>query len=81
MCTCSRRCAFTAEVLIRTATITLSAFLKWGSIAPTGGTAKHMIGQGDVLVNGAVERRRGRQLRSGDRVRIGAEEFVVRYEP
>ncbi|MGH2348784.1 MAG: RNA-binding S4 domain-containing protein [bacterium] len=61
--------------------ITLSAFLKWAGIAPTGGTAKRMIEDGAVLVNGVVERRRGRQLRDGDRVYIGSDEFVVRYEP
>jgi ribosome-associated protein YbcJ (S4-like RNA binding protein) len=59
----------------------LSAFLKWAGIAPTGGTAKRIIEDGGVLVNAAVERRRGRQLRDGDRVRIGAAEFVVRYQP
>jgi ribosome-associated protein len=59
----------------------LSAFLKWAGTVPTGGAAKRTIEQGDVRVNDAVETRRGRQLRSGDRVRIGAEEFVVRYEP
>jgi ribosome-associated protein YbcJ (S4-like RNA binding protein) len=40
-----------------------------------------MIEQGTVLVNGAVERRRGRQLRDGDRVGVGGEEFVIRCEP
>ncbi|HEV8354022.1 MAG TPA: RNA-binding S4 domain-containing protein [bacterium] len=66
---------------IQTESITLGAFLKWAGAAATGGVAKQLIEQDGVIVNGVVERRRGRQLRDGDRVRIGAAEFVVRYQP
>lgn len=58
-------------------TIKLDQFLKLIGIAPTGGQAKLMIQNGDVLVNDAVETRRGRKLRAGDRVTIGGQTFDV----
>lgn len=57
----------------------LGAFLKWAGVATTGGFAKQRIEEGTVQVNGAAERRRGRRLRDGDRVRVGGDTFVVRY--
>lgn len=53
---------------IRTAYITLDAFLKWAGVADTGGHAKALIASGDITVNGEVELRRGRKLRPGDRI-------------
>ncbi|MBW4679032.1 MAG: RNA-binding S4 domain-containing protein [Microcoleus vaginatus WJT46-NPBG5] len=57
--------------------IRLNQFLKWQGIADTGGQAKLMIQGGEVLVNGIIETRRGRQLVSGDRVTVGGETFEV----
>jgi ribosome-associated protein len=42
--------------------------LKWARVVDTGGRAKVLIMSGGIRVNGRVERRRGRQLRPGDRV-------------
>ncbi len=58
-------------------TIKLDSFLKLVGIAPTGGQAKLMIQNGDVLVNGTIETRRGRKLVSGDRVTVGGQTFDV----
>lgn len=58
-------------------TIKLDQFLKFVGVAPTGGMAKLMIQNGDILVNGVVETRRGRKLVSGDRVTVGSETFDV----
>jgi ribosome-associated protein len=58
-------------------TITLSQFLKFIGIADTGGQAKMMIQSGEVLVNGVVDTRRGRQLVTGDRVTVGSQTFEV----
>ena len=44
----------------------LDQFLKWKGIVSTGGEAKYLINTRQVLVNGEVEIRRGRKLRSGD---------------
>ncbi len=58
-------------------TITLSQFLKFIGVADTGGQAKMMIQSGEVLVNGKVDTRRGRQLVTGDRVTVGSQTFEV----
>ncbi len=58
-------------------TITLSQFLKFIGVADTGGQAKMMIQSGEVLVNGTVDTRRGRQLVTGDRVTVGSQTFEV----
>jgi len=50
--------------------ITLGQLLKALDIVPTGGQAKIVILNGEVKVNGTVERRRGRKLRPGDVVEI-----------
>lgn len=57
--------------------IKLDQFLKLVGIASTGGQAKLMIQDGEVLVNSMVETRRGRQLVSGDRVTVGQRTFTV----
>lgn len=61
-------------------TIKLDQFLKWVGIAPTGGQAKLMIQDGEVLVNGIVETRRGKKLVTGDRVTVGSETFIVKLD-
>jgi ribosome-associated protein len=58
-------------------TIRLDQFLKLMQVVPTGGQAKLKIQAGEVSVNGAVERRRGRKLRPGDVVRVDGREFRV----
>ncbi|MEZ4634583.1 MAG: RNA-binding S4 domain-containing protein [Caldilineaceae bacterium] len=51
-------------------TIKLDQFLKREGFAFSGGDAKQMIQAGNVLVNGEVETRRGRQLKRGDSVTV-----------
>ena len=48
--------------------------------AVAGGEAKARIQMGEVLVNGSVEKRRGRQLVPGDRVVLAGEESVLEDE-
>ena len=52
-------------------TIRLDQFVKFVGLAGSGGQAKHMIQNGEVQVNGAVETRRSRKLRDGDVVVVG----------
>ena len=54
-------------------TIRLGQALKLSGIAGSGGEAARLIGAGAVTVNGAIETRRGRQLRRGDLVAVGQE--------
>jgi len=46
--------------------IRLGQFLKFAGLLDSGGDVKAAIVGGSVLVNGEVERRRGRQLQLGD---------------
>ena len=50
--------------------IKLDQFLKFQGVVQTGGEAKIRIKTEEVMVNGEIETRRGRKLRSGDRVTI-----------
>ena len=52
------------EIIIKTETIKLEQFLKWANIVQTGGE------DGEVLVNGEIDTRRGKQLKQGDLVEV-----------
>lgn len=65
------------EVQIRDESIRLGQFLKLASLIENGADAKAVIGDGLVQVNGDVEVRRGRQLRSGDVVAFEGHEVRV----
>ena len=58
--------------------ITLDALLKAAGLASSGGEAKMLIQQGNVLVNGEVDLRRGRKVRAGDLVAVGERRVAVR---
>jgi ribosome-associated protein len=58
-------------------TITLNDALKLSGLAETGGQAKLLIQSGQVKVNGVVETRRKKQLREGDTIQVGDEEFTL----
>jgi ribosome-associated protein len=58
-------------VAITGASIRLGQLLKLAGVVDHGGEAKALLAQRPVLVNGAPETRRGRQLRAGDTVAIG----------
>ena len=56
------------KVKIETDFIKLDQFLKWAGVVGQGSDAKEIINLGLVKVNGQPETRRGKKLRSGDRV-------------
>lgn len=58
------------SIVIRGDMIRLGQFLKYASIAESGAQAGAMIADGDVLVDGEVETRRGRQLGHGALVEV-----------
>lgn len=60
--------------------IKLDQFLKWQGIVQTGGEAKIRIKEGEVVVNGEIETRRGKKLRNGDRVSIGGTSYDVQLD-
>ena len=56
----------TEDVTIGGDVIRLGQFVKFAGLLDTGGNVKEAIIDGYVLVNGEVDRRRGRQLQLGD---------------
>jgi len=58
--------------------LTLAQAVKAAGLATTGGQAKHIIRDGKVFVNGAVEVRPGRKLAAGDKFNlVGESEWTV----
>jgi len=57
--------------------IRLGQLLKLAGLADSGGEARALVADGAVTVNGAVETRRGRQLRPGDVIAAAGEEIRV----
>lgn len=64
-------------VTIRTPTIELQKFLKFAGASESGGQAKQLIVSGQVTVNGAPEKRRSLQLKSGDIISLGGQSYRV----
>jgi ribosome-associated protein len=58
------------NLAINTDHITLVQAVKMAGLAESGGQAKHMIREGEVLVNGVVDTQPGRKLTSGDKFRV-----------
>jgi len=57
--------------------IKLQDLLKLGGAAETGGTAKLVVQNGEVLVNGEICTMRGKKLRHGDRAVYKNLELIV----
>jgi ribosome-associated protein len=67
------------NVVLETEAIKLAQFLKYVNAVSSGGEARYLLGNGLVKVNGMIERRRGRKLKSDDIVEIeGKTGFRVR---
>jgi ribosome-associated protein len=64
------------DVAVRDGAIRLAQLLKLSGIAQSGGEAKAILERG-VLVNGAAETRRGRQLATGDLVEVEGQTLRV----
>jgi len=65
------------DVVIRDESIRLGQFLKLADLIDNGAEAKPLLMQGEVIVNDAVETRRGRQLAKGDVVTVAGESVRV----
>lgn len=59
-----------APVVEISGVIRLGQFLKLANLAEDGALARELVQGGDVLVNGEVQTRRGRQLADGDLVEV-----------
>ncbi|MDR7854961.1 S4 domain-containing protein YaaA [Tissierella sp.] len=66
------------EVLIETEYIKLDQFLKHAGIVQTGGQAKMLISEGNIIVNKEVVTQRGKKIRKNDIVEIkDYDSFIV----
>lgn len=63
-------------LVLRGEHITLEALLKATGLADAS-TARALIGEGVVSVNGSAETRRGRKLRAGDEAELGGNRVRV----
>jgi ribosome-associated protein len=61
------------DVAIRGDMIRLGQLLKLAGVVDTGGELKALLAETDVLVNGELEDRRGRQLHHGDKVTVAGD--------
>lgn len=66
------------EIKINTEFIKLDALLKFASLVSSGGEAKMLIQNGQVLVNGEVCTMRGKKIRPEDTVSIIGEDNEVK---
>lgn len=66
------------EISIDTDFIKLDQFLKFVGVVQTGGQAKALISEGNIIVNNEVILQRGKKIRKNDIVEIkGYDSFVV----
>ena len=67
------------EIKITTEFIKLDALLKFASLVGSGGEAKMLIQDEQVLVNGEVCTMRGKKIRPGDVVVFDGVDLTVAY--
>lgn len=68
------------EITIDTDYITLGKFLKYVNAVDSGAIAKIVILEGQVIVNGEVEVRRGKKLYKDDQISFDGIDYVIKYE-
>ncbi len=68
------------EVEILKEPIELCKILKFESMVTSGGEAKSVIAEGQVLVNGKVETRKRKKIVSGDIVEFGKEKICIQLK-
>jgi len=60
--------------------IELCKILKFESMVSSGGEAKSVIAEGQVLVNGKIETRKRKKIVSGDIVEFGKEKISIQLK-
>ena len=66
------------EVELSREPVELYKILKFEGLVASGGEAKSVINAGQVRVNGSVELRKRKKIRSGDVIEFAGEQFRVR---
>lgn len=67
----------TTKVQLSTLPIRLGQFLKVQNVVQDGIEAKMRIQDGEVLVNGEIEMRRGKQLQTGDTITFDGQSWLI----
>ena len=67
------------EIIITTEFIKLQDLLKFENLVESGGMAKEIIQNGEVMVNGEVCTMRGKKIRPGDDVLFEGVHYTVAY--
>ncbi|CAM2773921.1 RNA-binding S4 domain-containing protein [Rariglobus hedericola] len=65
-------------VIVKAEPIELCQLLKFAGLSESGGAAKAVISEGEVLLNGAVETQKRKKVMGGDRVTFGGETILVK---
>jgi len=60
--------------------VELCKILKFESMVSSGGEAKFVIAEGQVLVNGKIETRKRKKIVSGDIVEFGKEKIRIQLK-
>ncbi len=68
------------EIEVSKEPVELSKSLSFEGLAASGGEAKALIADGQVLVNGQVETRKRKQIVSGDILEFAGEKHLVRLK-
>ncbi len=68
------------EVQISKEPVELYKILKFEGVVASGGEAKSVIDDGQVLVNGVVETRKRKKIVSGDTIEFMDEKFKILLE-
>ena len=68
------------EIIISNEPIELYKILKLENMVDSGGEAKHVISEGQVIVNGKVETRKRKKIFSGDVVEFGGNKVRVQVK-
>ncbi|MCD7891000.1 MAG: RNA-binding S4 domain-containing protein [Ruminococcus sp.] len=66
-----------SKISITTEFIKLDALLKYSGLVGTGGEAKMLIQNGEVMVNGEICTMREKKIRSGYTISVGGNEITV----
>lgn len=66
------------KIKIDTEYIKLDSLLKLSALIDSGGIAKEIIQEGQVLVNGEICTQRGKKIRPGDKVQL--DQYLIEIE-
>lgn len=64
-------------IQINSEPVELCKILKFGGMALSGGSAKHMISNNEILVNNQLETKKRKKLMAGDIISIGKKSYVL----